>query len=136
MSGIVLVSNDYITLECYPDQQLIYHTVHQPIGPDQAQMLKDTLNTGTEALRQYGATKWLSDDRKNGPLPPEMAEWGATDWNPRTIAAGWKYWANVVPHELAAAGTLLPIIENLHTLGLRMRVFTSLEEAQQWLASV
>jgi hypothetical protein len=136
MSGIVIVSNDYITLEYRPAEQLIYHTVHQPIGHEQAQMLMDTLNAGTDALRQYGVSKWLSDDRKNGPLPPEVIEWGNRDWDPRTIAAGWKYWANVVPHELAAAGTLMPVIESLYTLGLRMQVFTTVEDALQWLAKM
>lgn len=136
MSGIVLASNDYITLEYRPDEQMVFHTVHQPIGIEQVPLLKDALNAGTEAMGKYGGYKWLSDDRLNGPLPPEMVEWGATDWNPRTIAAGWKYWANVVPHELVAAGTLMPLIDNLHTLGLRMQVFTNVDDALNWLATV
>jgi hypothetical protein len=135
MSPTVLVTNDYITLEYHPDKNLIYHTIHQPIG-DQPQLLRDALNAGTDALAKYRATKWLSDDRKNGPLPSEIMEWGFTDWNPRTIKAGWKYWANIVPQELAAAGTLMPVIEDLFRFGLQMRVFTNLEDAQNWLDGV
>jgi hypothetical protein len=136
MAGIILVSNDYITLEYRPTEQLIYHTVHKPIGADQTPLLMDALNTGTEALKKYGIYKWLSDDRKNGPLPDELVTWGFNDWNPRTIAAGWKYWANVVPVQLAAAGTLIPVIEDLYKRGLRMQVFTSVEEALHWLSEV
>jgi hypothetical protein len=133
MSPITIVDNEYITLQYLPDKKLIYHTIRKPI-PDQP--LKDALNAGTDALREYGACKWLSDDRKNGPVSPEIAEWGRADWNPRTIAAGWKYWADVVPVELASAGTLSPVIQALFELGLRMMVFTDLEEAFQWLDGV
>jgi hypothetical protein len=136
MSAIILVNNPYITLEYRPDEKLIYHTIHQPIGPDQARMLIDTLNVGTDALKKYGASKWLSDDRLNGPLPDELIQWGFADWNARTIAAGWKYWANIVPQQLIAAGTLMPVIEDLHKFGLHMRVFTNVEEGLKWLASV
>jgi hypothetical protein len=133
MSKIVLMDNEYITIECPPDKKLIAHVIHKPMGEEQIQLLKDALNAGTAALGEYRATKWLSDDRKNGPLPPEMVHWGNTDWNPRTMQAGWKYWAVVVPQEIAAAGTLRPVIEMLYDLGLRMRVFTNIEEATAWL---
>jgi hypothetical protein len=133
MTPITIVDNEYITLRYLPDKKIIYHTIHKPF-PDQ--VLKDALNAGTEALGKYGACKWLSDDRKSGPLSPELVEWGSADWNPRTIAAGWKYWANVVPEEVAAAGALTPVMENLFEVGLRMMVFTDLEEAFQWLDSM
>jgi hypothetical protein len=134
MPAIVLVTNDYMTVEYRPEEKMIYHTVHKPMGIEQLQLLKDGLNAGTDALKQYGITKWLSDDRLNGPLPPELVKWGSTEWNARTVAAGWKYWANVVPKEVAAAGTLLPVINNLHKMGLTMQVFTNLEEGLKWLA--
>lgn len=132
MTAISIVKNEYITLEYLPDKKLIYHIIHKPIGGE-PEMLKDALNAGTEALKKYGVCKWLSDDRKNGPLPPEVLEWGFSDWNARTIAAGWKYWANVVPQEMAAAGTLAPVIEDVYRYGLRMMVFTKVDEAFEWL---
>ena len=134
MPPIVLVMNDYITLEYRPEEKMLYHTIHQPIGIEQIQLLKDALNAGTNALKQYGITKWLSDDRLNGPLTPEFLNWSLKEWCPRTIGVGWKYWANVVPRELTAAGTLMPVINNLHKLGLTMQVFTKLEEGVKWLS--
>ena len=59
-------------------------------------------------------------------------EWFA-EWQPRTMKAGWKYWATIVPESLAAAGTLMPIMEELYNLGLRMMVFTDMEQAIAWL---
>ena len=136
MSEIVIVDNEYITMEYHPDGKMIYHTIHKPMGAEQTQLLMDTLDAGTETLRQHKVLKWLSDDRLNGPLTPEFLKWSLGNWSPRTIDAGWKYWANVVPKELAAAGTLMPVIKKLHELGLKMQVFTNVEDALKWLATV
>lgn len=133
MSPITIVDNEYITLQCFPERKLIYHVVHKPI-PDAP--LREALNAGTDALKKYGATKWLSDDRKNGPLAPETIEWGLKDWDPRTIAAGWKYWANVVPQEIQAAGALAPLIDILFDMGLKMLLFTDPQKAAEWLDSI
>jgi hypothetical protein len=130
MSEVIIIDNEYITVKYLEDKKIIYHTVRKPI-PDQ--FLKDAVNAGTDALIEYGACKWLSDDRKNGPVSREIAEWGRKEWNPRSIAGGWKYWANVVPVEVAAAGALTPVIEDLFNLGLRMMVFSDLESALEWL---
>ncbi len=132
MSPIVIVENEYITVQYLPDKKIIYHTVHKPVND---QLFKDALNAGTDALEKYRACKWLSDDRKNGPLSPEMLEWGRNTWDVRTIAAGWKYWANVVPEAVASAGSLMPVVEALYQLGLRMMVFTDPEKAFAWLDS-
>jgi hypothetical protein len=136
MSEIMIVDNEYITMGYRPDGKMIYHTIHKPIGTAQTQLLMDALDAGTATLRQHKVLKWLSDDRLNGPLSPEFLTWSLGDWCPRTIDAGWKYWANIVPKELAAAGTLVPVMENLHKLGLRMRVFTNVEEGLEWLAEM
>ncbi|MBN2303064.1 MAG: hypothetical protein JXQ72_01215 [Anaerolineae bacterium] len=133
MSEIIVYEDEFITVRYLDDKKLIYHTVHKPF-PDQ--VLRDALIAGSDALKKYGVCKWLSDDRKSGPISPELLEFGRTEWHPRTIADGWKYWANVVPKELVAAGSQIPIIDSLYELGLRMMVFTTLEEAFQWLDRV
>ena len=129
----VLVQNEYMTLQYMADKGIIYHTIHKPVG---GQPLRDVLNVGTEALGKYGVCKWLSDDRKNGPLSEEDREWGFHNWNRRTIDMGWKYWALVVPQEVADAGTMFPTMAALFELGLRMMVFTTLEEAFEWLGNM
>jgi hypothetical protein len=130
MSQIIVVDNEYITVEYLPEKKTIKHTIHQPVG---GQVFRDALNAGTATLAKHGACKWLSDDRLNGPLSPEDVEWGFNDWNRRTIDAGWKYWALVVPPEVAAAGSLIPTMTALFELGLRMMVFTEVEAAAEWL---
>jgi len=132
MAPISVFDNEYITVQYWPDKKLIYHVIHKPID---GQPLKDALNAGTEALIKYKATKWLSDDRKNGPVSQDVIDWGIQDWDPRTIAGGWKYWANVVPQEIVAAGSMAPLIEILYDMGLRLMVFTDPQKAIEWLDS-
>jgi hypothetical protein len=129
MKPIIVVNNEYITVRYLPDKKIIYHTVHKPI---ESRLFMDALDAGGVVMRQNGACKWLSDDRKNGPLSPEMIA-GPAIWGPGMVAAGWKYWANVVPKDIASAGTLVPVMDTLFELGLRMMVSTNVEEAFQWL---
>ena len=86
MSDIIIVDNEFITVRYLDDKKIIYHTIHKPVPTP---YLSAATNAGTDALEKYGACKWLSDDRKNGPLSPETMEYGRTVWIPRTIAAGW-----------------------------------------------
>ncbi|CAG1013586.1 hypothetical protein ANRL4_04977 [Anaerolineae bacterium] len=130
MKPITLTDNEYIVVEYLPDRKCIRHEIRKPIG---GQVLRDALNSGTEALKKYGACKWISDDRKNGELSAEDREWGFNDWNRRTIEAGWKYWALVVPEAIIAAGSMIPTINMLYELGLRVMVFSTAEEAFAWL---
>lgn len=132
MPNIILYNSEYITVEYWPDKALIYHTIHQPIS-EQLTTFKEALSAGTDALEKHHVRKWLSDDRKNDPLTGEGNEWAFNEWQPRTLKAGWKYWATVVPEDIVAAGTLMPAIENLYHLGLRMMVFRTVEEAVEWL---
>jgi hypothetical protein len=130
MAEVVIVDNEFITVRYLDDKRIIYHTVRKLIS---GQPLRDALVAGTKAMKTYGACKWLSDDRLNGPLTEEDVEWGFNNWNLPTIKAGWKYWAIVVPTELIAAGSLTFTINSLFDLGLRVMAFNNVEEAMDWL---
>lgn len=130
---IMIVDNEYATLVCLPDEKIIYHTFHKPIG---GEILRNVLNKGTEAMAKYGATKWLSDDRLNAVLSPEDTEFGKTDWFPRTLQAGWKYWALVVPSDILGQMSLKEIIDDYWERGLRIMVFSKLDEAREWLTNI
>lgn len=132
MPAISVADNEYITLKCIPEKQLITHIIHKPIGSAE---LREALLAGTAALKEHKATKWLSDDRLNGPLAQEDVEWGFNIWNRLTIDAGWKYWALVVQKEVIAAGSMTQTIEALFDMGLRVMLFESAEEAMEWLDS-
>ncbi len=134
MPRVVVFDSEYITVEYLSDNKIIRHTVHKPVEP---KFWLEALNAGTDALIEHGACKWLSDDRKMGPLPTDdESVQGSNAWTERTIAAGWKYWANVVPVDVISAGSLIGAMDALHQLGLRMMVFDDVEKAIAWLDSL
>lgn len=127
---MTLIKNTYASLVYLPTKKIVHHTFHQPIG---GQAFRDVLNTGAETLEKYHASKWLSDDRENAALSPEDTEWSKTNWFPRAVKAGWKYWALVVPQDIMAQLNLKEFVDSYFEQGLNIMVFTDPKEAMEWL---
>lgn len=49
---------------------------------------------------------------------------------------GWKTWAMVVPKVTKARMNVKEIIDNIYVQGVRVAVFTDLNEALEWLIKV
>lgn len=77
--------------------------------------------------------KWLSDNRDIAAHSEADTQWINTDWLPRAVAAGWKYWALVVPHDMLARMNMSEFTESFFNMGVRCQVFTDVNEAQAWL---
>jgi len=58
------------------------------------------------------------------------------DWGPRTIEAGWKYWAIIAPDEIKARASMRGFIEDYFNKGVRINLFANVEDAKNWLVSV
>jgi len=128
MKDVTIISNDHAKLVYHPDVKIIHHTLLGGEG------FRDVLNTGVDTIKKYGAVKWLSDDRGISYLPGDL-EWSLTDWLPRAVKAGWKYWALVVPDDLVARVAVSPSVEACHEQGVRVMVFSNLETAMEWLST-
>ena len=100
----VVFESELITVWCYPELRLVSHQMHKVCH---GTPFRDALRAGTAAMQRYGAISWLSDDRLNGPLPDDDEKWGTTTWFQATKAAGWKYWAIVLPEKAVPALTKL-----------------------------
>ena len=73
------------------------------------------------------------DDRDFNALSPKDREWGMTDWNPRTVKAGWKYWAVVMPKTIVGEMSTRLLIETFSELGVEVQAFADTDEAMRWL---
>ena len=133
MSENEILANQYATLVYHPDTKVVHHTFHKAIG---AEKFREVLNLGVVAMTKYGASKWLSDDRNNSVLSPEDTEWSMSNWFPRAIQAGWKYWALVVPQDILAQMNLKEFVDSYFDQGLRIMVFSNSDEAMKWLIDV
>jgi len=132
-SRTTIIDTDYVTLWFHPEAKIVHHQFHKFIYGDE---FRNVLNKGVEIFKEHNATKWLSDDRKNSALPKVDGEWALSDWNPRVRAAGWKYWAIVMPDKVMGQSNMDWFIREYRELGLEIQIFEDPDEALEWLRSV
>jgi len=128
----VILDNDDATLWYYPEKKTVHHCFKRFIHGEE---FRTVLEQGASAMEKYKATKWLSDDRSNGVLPPDDEKWGNQVWFPRVRSAGWKHWAIVQPEKAVAKLNMKRLQDTFAQLGINTKIFTDLEEAKTWLAS-
>src|SRR5664279_354688 len=89
-----LIDTEAAGLFFHADTNIVHHEFRRFVYGAE---LRDVLEKGLALLKEHGSRKWLSDDRRNGPLKAADAEWCKTHWFPQVHAAGWKHWAVVLP---------------------------------------
>ena len=127
---ISIVDNDMISVWVYPQRRIIHHQMKAYCFGER---FYQALMRGAEALEQYHATKWLSDNRVTGALPTEDADWTAKNWFPRVKAAGWRHWAVVQPEKVIGQLNMSRFIKRYGELGINARMFSDFDEAYRWL---
>jgi hypothetical protein len=125
-----LIDNDSVALWYHPGKKIVHHEFRKFVHGKE---FRDVLEKGLEAFRQYGACKWLSDDRGNGPISPADAEWARNDWAPRVISAGWKYWAVVLPEGVLGQMNMKRWIDEYGQQGVAAQAFSDPAVAMTWL---
>lgn len=128
-----ILHNQYVTLYYHQDKKIVHHIYKLGIGGGH---LKEALTTGTDLLIKHGAEKWLSDNRAIEGHTAEEETWIDNHWLPRTIEAGWKYWALIVPESIAARMNMAHYIRVFADKGVTVRVFVDVDEAMTWLVEV
>ena len=131
MKKIEVFQNENATMVYYPELKIVHNTFRgQPTG----KQFREALDAGVEVMKEYGSTKWLSDDRQNQVVfSDEDNQWADKVWFPRMVEVGWKSWAMVVPESVAARDNLVDIIDKIYEQGIKISVFIDLDEALQWL---
>lgn len=127
----VIIDDGDALLLYHPRPKIVHHQLRTVV---QGERFRSILEKGVELFVQHGAYKWLSDDRGNGPLSPEDAEWAMTKWSPRVIAAGWKYWAVVMPKKMIGQMDMTGWIKTYAEKGVTVSAFTDPESALRWLS--
>lgn len=132
MPTITVITNQYVELYYHEETKIIHHIYHPGVGGD---YLKEELTTGTDWLIEKGAIKWLSDNSAIEGVTDEEAAWINTEWLPRTIAAGWKFWALVVPNDVMGRMNMVQFVSEFAQQGVLVRVFTESDAAMAWLVA-
>jgi len=132
MTAITIIDEPNRTLVYQPDKAVVHHTI---LGKLSSAEFRDLLTRGAECLESNKASKWLSDDRNNGPISPEDSTWGETVWGPRVLRAGFKVWAIVVPAHAVGSLQMRRFANEYRERGVKVEIFADLEPAWRWLTS-
>lgn len=127
---IVVLDNEFITLWYWPAHRLVHHQMHRYTS---GTPFREALETGTKLMMDHGGNKWLSDDRANNALPPADDLWARTEWFPRTKAAGWQYWAIVMPEKVVGTMHLRRFADDYAKQGITANMFSDPDEALAWV---
>jgi hypothetical protein len=130
MSELILIDNKYVTLKCDPEKKIVYHQFHMFT---RGEAVREVLVKGIEAFEKYQCTKWLSDDRELNILHPDNHEWASTQWAPRIMAAGWKYWAVLMPNRFIGKLTHGRLVKFYKDKNVVVKEFEDPNAAMEWL---
>ncbi len=127
---VVLKETDGYLLEYLEDLQSMRHILKRNNSFKEWQEL---LLTGTAYLAEKGITKWISDNRKNGRIDEEAAEWINETWLPFAIQSGWNTWAIVEPENFSSRLNQRKYKKFFQKYGIRIASFSNPEDAEEWI---
>ena len=127
---ITLLDDEYVGLWYHPDSHIVHHKIRK--FPS-SESFRAMLTKGAEWLERYHASKWLSDDKNNVVVRDDDAHWGDTVWAPRVIAAGFKYWAIVLPLSAVGQLNMKRFAEEYRKRGVTVGTFDTVAAAERWL---
>jgi hypothetical protein len=130
MSSIVGLDNELVTVHCDLEAGIVHHVMHRFVV---SAMFRQALETGLALMQAHGASKWLSDDRRNRAISSDDAQWARGDWRPRAIAAGFRTWAMVLPEGVVGQMRTRRIVEYARGSGLTVETFDDADAALRWL---
>jgi hypothetical protein len=129
-SAETILATDSFVLRYHPLHKIVHHEFRRFVYGEE---FHEILEKGLLVMKRHGATKWLSDDRNNGAIKPADAQWSVEDWGPRAMAAGWKYWAVVLPIKVFGQTNMRRFVEGSAALGRVAQAFDDPNTAMTWL---
>jgi hypothetical protein len=130
MAKEIIIDNEFISVWYHPEKKIIHHEFHKFT---EGNIFREGLSSGAQVLENNHVQKWLSDDRKNSVLTEEDRKWTSTEWRPRVLKAGWKFWAIVLPEKVVGQMSMKRIIEEYAKTGVTVKIFDDPENALDWL---
>lgn len=131
--GQLLLEDSDFQLWYYADIKLVRHCIKAPLS---SKSFRRMLTRGAELVEEFGANKWLSDDRHHKVLSEADSQWAETVWCGRVLEAGWRYWGIVLPTAAIGKLNMRRFAHKYAQLGVEVRVGHQLEPIFEWLKSI
>ena len=130
MTPVTVTDNEFATVLYYPDSGIIHHSWKKFCS---GQPFQDIMLNSTRHMKENNGTKWLSDDTNYFILTEEDTLWGKRVWFYKTIEAGWKHWAIILPAFQIGKTSISDMIIEYRAAGINAKVFDNVPEAMTWL---
>lgn len=129
--------------KCEFDNQVPCVTVTY-LGPQSSEDLIADVNRATvffkEKIKKRPRLSWLSNNKEQETINPEVIEWANKDWLPEMMKMGLKKMALIVPEDLFAQVSLEDFTDSAREyydeINLKSKYFTDINVAKQWLRSI
>ena len=125
--------NTICTVTYNPDPDFASMCWHQYGSSEQ---VRERLENYLEVVKESGTTKGLSDHRGMTMLSAEDQEWVTNNFVPRLYAAGLRYSAVILPESHFARIGIQKVVSRVRPNEIDVRYFQTVQEAEQWLASL
>jgi hypothetical protein len=130
MEKIIVMEDEFVVLWYHPKWKIVHHQFKKY---PRSLSLREALSRGAGFLERRKACKWLSDDRKSSVLTDADLQWTETQWRPRAIKAGLRYWAIVPPATAIGTLNMNRLAREHRKLGVKVEFFDSAVAAMNWL---
>lgn len=128
---IKIVDNEFYTAWVIPEYRMISHVWHKHCKGD---TWRNNITSAADAFEKHNCIRWLSDDRRFlGTLDPEDWKWGDIHFSARCQAAGWKYFAMVLPESGMAKISIRAVCNAFASHGVETEAFTDYAKAFSWI---
>jgi hypothetical protein len=128
---MIYFESDYLIVSWDSEIQAVIASWNGYLG------VSDKVRTGhakvIELVMQYKADKWISDLRNCKVVDQVDQHWIATELTSLLFKAGIRFTAMVIPTSPTAQLSLKSVVRNLKEGEITRGIFTSLEEARDWL---
>lgn len=132
MTAETVFDNEFAKILYYPETGIIHHQWKQYCS---GQIFRDMMLGASDYLGSHKGSKWLSDDRNYTTITEEDSIWGRKVWFPRTVHAGWKHWAMILPERHIGTIAMRGIVNEYRAAGINAQFFADVPEAMEWLVS-
>lgn len=125
-----VLDTEWLNVRYYPEAGIIHHTWKKTCS---GQVFRDMMLEASDYLGSHKGSKWLSDDRLFMAMTDEDNLWGQRVWFAKTVHAGWKHWAILLPERQAGQESMQMMVNEYRAAGINAKVFDTLESATDWL---
>lgn len=132
MNSDIVLDTEWLNVRYYPDSGIIHHTWKKSCS---GEVFRDMMLEASDYLAAHKGSKWLSDDRLFTVMTEADSLWGRRVWFPRTIHAGWKHWAMLLPERYVGQVSMQAILTEYKAAGINAKIFDSVAAALEWLGS-